>query len=694
MARTEKYTLVITEKPDAAYRIASALDANGDPRRLDKKGTPYYVAEGKKKIVVVPALGHLYTVAAKKSNGNYPIFSLKWMPRHEVERGAKRVRQWIETITELAEDADEFVDACDYDIEGSIIGYCILKYACGNKDKISTRMKYSTLTREELKRSYKKLLPQLDFALIEAGSTRHEVDWLYGVNLSRALTMAAKRSSGNYATISTGRVQGPTLRFLVNREKSIRSFVPIPYWEIKAYVEFDGEVFEAEYEKSTIENKKDADAVLHDCEGRHGKVEKISSTRFKHPPPPPFDLGALQSEAYKIFGCTPKRTSSIAQRLYLDALISYPRTSSQKLPPSIGYETILMNLAKASQYNKLASELLAKSKLRPLEGKKDDPAHPAIYPTGKLPDKALETFETRILDLVIRRFIAVFADSALRKTVKIRIDVNSHHFHITGKQTLRQGWLHFYKPYVRFEESLLPPVKECQSVSINKVALLSRFTNPPPRFNASSLLTKMEEVEIGTKATRAEIIQTLYNRKYVHEQAMRVTDFGLEVIEVLEDNCPTVISIELTRELEERMSRIREKREKRRNVLARTIEILKPVLEEINSKEKVVGERLSNAIRKTRLDEKIIGSCPTCKSGRLVIVRSRKTSKRFIGCTNYFKGLCKTSFPLPQHGTVRALGRNCNKCGWPMIQVQIGRRRHWNPCLNPECTSKQSGKRS
>ncbi len=130
------------------------------------------------------------------------------------ERGASKIRVWLKVIAKLAGDAGDFVDACDFDIEGSIIGYCILKYACGSKEENAKRMKYSTLTKEELQESYAHLLPHLDFALVEAGLTRHEVDWLYGINLSRALTTAAKNCSGQYATISTGRVQGPTLKFL------------------------------------------------------------------------------------------------------------------------------------------------------------------------------------------------------------------------------------------------------------------------------------------------------------------------------------------------------------------------------------------------------------------------------------------------------------------------------------------------
>ena len=208
-----------------------ALDEDGKAKKMFDRGVPYYQAYRNGEIIVIPALGHLYTVAGKeKANRDYPVFDYRWVPRYLAERGASKIRVWLKVIAKLAGDAGDFVDACDFDIEGSIIGYCILKYACGSKEENAKRMKYSTLTTEELQESYDHLLPHLDFALVEAGLTRHEVDWLYGINLSRALTTAAKNSSGQYATISTGRVQGPTLKFLEEREKTIKSFVPTPYW--------------------------------------------------------------------------------------------------------------------------------------------------------------------------------------------------------------------------------------------------------------------------------------------------------------------------------------------------------------------------------------------------------------------------------------------------------------------------------
>lgn len=687
----EKYTLIITEKPDAARRIALALDAEGKAEKRVENGVPYYVAKRDEDIVVVPALGHLYTVASKKRG--YPIFDFQWVPRYLAERGAAQIRTWLQAISKLAENADKFIDACDYDIEGSIIGYSILKYACGGKENTAQRMKYSTLTKEELEKSFAKPLPHLDFALIEAGLTRHEVDWLYGINLSRALTLAAKNHSGKYATISTGRVQGPTLKFLEARERSIRCFVPTPYWSIKAEIQIGNAVFEAEYSKKVIETKVEADAIIDSCKGRSGEIEKVEVKEFRQMPPLPFDLGSLQSEAYSLFRYTPMRTSSIAQRLYLDALISYPRTSSQKLPPAIGYPAILKQLRRVSKYARLTAELLAKPALKPTEGKKEDPAHPAIYPTGNLPDRTLNIAERNIWDLVVRRFMAVFGEPAIRQNLTAFIGINGNLFQLNGRRTLEEGWLRFYKPYVRLEDMPLPQMQKGQKVSVKRVILENKFTKPPTRYNPSSLLRRMEKEEMGTKATRAGIIQTLYDRKYIREERIVVTDLGFEVVDALKKHCPTIVSTELTRKLEEKMNEIQQGKETRENVLRGAIEILKPATEKLKEKERIMGARLSQAIQKARLGERIIGACPTCQNGKLVILHSKKTGKRFIGCTNYFEGKCKTAFPLPQKGSAKPSGNVCKNCGWPTVRIWMKGKRPWNLCLNPKCPAKTKEER-
>ncbi|MFQ6073690.1 MAG: DNA topoisomerase I [Candidatus Bathyarchaeia archaeon] len=686
----EKYTLIITEKPDAAQRIAQALDRKGKPKKMEEKNVPYFIAKSDKPLVVVPALGHLYTVVhIGKGRNYYPVFNFKWAPRYLVERGAKQIRTWVEVVSKLAKNAEEFIDACDYDIEGSLIGYCLLRYACENKENVAKRMRFSTLTKKELEKAYSEPLPKLDFALIEAGRTRHEVDWLYGVNISRALTLAAKRWSGKYATLSTGRVQGPTLRFLVTRERGIQSFVPTPYWSVRATVDIKGKSYEVEYEKKTFEKRADADAVIEACKGKAGKIEKIEKKSTQQKPPIPFDLGALQTEAYGLFGYTPRRTSNIAERLYLEALISYPRTSSQKLPPVIGYQAILKGLGRERAYKRLASELLQRDKLKPREGAKEDPAHPAVYPTGNLPERPLDESERRVWDLVVRRFMAVFGEPATKESMRVTIDVNGYRFYLRGRRILKEGWMKFYKPYIRTEEVMLPPLKEGETVQLKDVLREDKFTKPPPRYNPSSLLKKMEEAGIGTKATRADIIETLYSRKYITEERIVVTDLGFDIFEVLRKYCPGVISVELTRELEERMERIQTNSEKRENVLSEAVERLKPMLEELKQRETAIGEVLSKAIKRSRIQERIVGDCPTCHTGKLMILYSRKTRKRFIGCTNYFKNACQTSFPLPQRGTVKPLHKPCKGCGWPTLLVKIKGRRPWTLCFNDNCPKKE-----
>jgi DNA topoisomerase-1 len=689
----QKYTLIAAEKPSAARQIAEALDSRGRPEEITENNVSYFVANRDKPLVVAPALGHLYTVVAEqKRRRKYPVFDVEWAPRYVTEKAAWKTKAYIENFAKLAAEADDFIDACDYDIEGALIGFTILKYACEGKENVAKRMKYSTLTKAELEKSYNERMPHLDFGLVEAGRARHEVDWLYGINLSRALTQAANHFSKRYDTVSTGRVQGPTLDFIVEREKNIKDFVPTPYWSILAEADIHGTKYSVEYEKKRILKQDEADVVVESCRGEEGCIEKIEEKTVRIPPPVPFDLGALQSEAYRLFRYSPHKTSAVAERLYLEALISYPRTSSQKLPASVGYRNILRGLNRESAYRKLAGELLEKNVLRPREGLKDDPAHPAVYPTGNLPSRALEEAERRIWDLVVKRFLAVFGDSALKKTAKASINVKGYIFYLYGAETLDEGWMRFYKPFVRSEEMQLPPIKEGETVCLTKVEREDRFTQPPPRYNPSSLLQKMEREGIGTKATRAEIIDTLHRRKYISgENEIIPTELGCSIIEVLEKHAPNIISVELTRNLERKMDAILNQSVKREDIVTEAIDSLKPVLDELKLQEGDFGRLLSQTLQKARLEEHVVGDCPICHSGKLVILYSRKTAKRFIGCTNYQKSRCPT-FSIPQQGLVKPTGKFCKSCNWPVLLVYFRGRHPWNLCFNPDCPKKQEGK--
>ena len=505
------YTLVVCEKPDAARRIAHAL---GNSIFKERSGlTPVFSATDHRneRFVVCSAIGHLYgLVDINRNRSVYPVFDVKWAPI--LKKTATRSQQIIKSICLLSQKATRFVHACDYDQEGEVIGYNILQYACNNKYENSLRAKFSILTDEEIRNSFDNLLKP-NKGLAEAGRSRHMIDFIYGVNLSRALTQSFKVSNDGkrYCNLSIGRVQGPTLAFVVDKEMEIRKHVPEPYWTIFGEFEENGHIITARYHQQKIGTLSQASSIVNICTKQDGRITKIEKQKVTLRAPTPFNLGDLQKEAYRVFRFSPSYTLSIAEKLYIAALISYPRTSSQKLPTSINYKKIISNLSKiAYPYSHLAATLLAKDHLSPNEGSKTDPAHPGIYPTGEKPKDKLAGFELKLFDLIIRRFFATFGDPTISEHTTVTILVKDDHiFKADGNKMLYKGWMYFYKPYINSIGSELRELHEADILRNVVVTMDNKYTQPPARFNQASLLEKMEKEKIGTKATRSEVISTL-----------------------------------------------------------------------------------------------------------------------------------------------------------------------------------------
>ncbi|HYU87145.1 MAG TPA: DNA topoisomerase I, partial [Candidatus Bathyarchaeia archaeon] len=587
--------------------------------------------------------------------------------------------RWIQVISSLANKADRYINACDYDLEGSLIGYTILRYACHGADSKAQRMKFSTITEKELTSAYKTLAPHLDIQLVEAGRTRHELDWLYGINLSRLLTESALKQNRGYSILSTGRVQGPTLKFVVDREEEIQSFTPTPFWTIDATLTQNGQEYTLEYEKEKISTLAEAELVVRDCKNCILEVETTESRNIQQSPPYPFDLSSLQSEAYRHFGYTPSRTLALAEKLYLEALISYPRTSSQKLPPDIGYSEILHGIASMAQYRTLATKLTLQNSLHPNQGPKDDPAHPAVYPTGESPKRALIQPEANLLNLIIKRFMSAFAEPSLRESSKLTLKKDPHRFFLRGTRLLREGWIQFYRPYASDESQNLPDLKVGDKTPITKIQATPKFTEPPPRYNPSSLLRKMEEENIGTKATRAEIIEILYRRSYIKNIRIEATPVALKLINLLNKYCPLIIDPAFTANLETAMDNIQTLQITRSHVIAETLDHLRPIMLDLIAREDEIGSQLAEVVVSQRIARLTFDyPCPQCGS-KLKIIRSRTSGKRFIGCTGYQNG-CRFTLPLPQFGNLSITQTNCKICGFQLVQARTKGRRPMTSC--------------
>ena len=698
---------------------------------MDKRGRHF---------VICYALGHLYELIDVMGNRSiYPVFDVRWMPILKQSSKTRssivstKIEKIIKTISILSQHATSFIHACDYDQEGEVIGYNILEYACNGKYKKSLRAKFSALTDDEIGGSFDNLLKS-NKRLADAGRSRHMIDFIYGVNLSRALTQSFKAGSDNkrYYNLSIGRVQGPTLAFVVDREMEIRSHVPVPYWTLAAEFKKNGQSVKAYYYPQRINSLSKANLIVHACRNQDGNVAEVKTQDIALKAPNPFNLGDLQKEAYRTLKFTPSNTLAIAEKLYLSALISYPRTSSQKLPSSINFKKIISELSKidspfavfadnskgsetnGGSYADMAIKLLSQNSLSPNEGNKTDPAHPAIYPTGERPKGKLENAQLKLFDLIVKRFFATFGEPALNRQTVLKIIVKDNHvFKAKGKKLLHEGWMYFYKPYVNTSmtetSTALPVLYKNDILKCIEMILTEKSTQPPFRFNESSLLEEMEKEKIGTKSTRSEIINTLFRRNYiinsistfknedtndvVSRTGIEPTDLGFKIIQSLRKYVPNIVSTDLTRSMEEQIEEIELGKAKSEFVVDFAKDKLNEAIVFFKQNQKDIGVQISDAVITTGNSQQVIlGSCPICNRGNLIVKRSNKTKKRFVGCSEYSSIKCNATSPLPQKGAIKSTGKTCTECGWPLIKcIYSNPAKHlWRFCINIQCPSKDN----
>ncbi len=664
--------LIITEKPSVANKIAFILSDGKAIRKVYKSVSYYEFEKDGKKIAVAPAVGHLFTLAEMKRTASYPTFEIEWVPSFTVSKSSYYVRNYVELIEKLSKDADSLVCACDYDIEGTLIGYCIYKYIY-KKEKIE-RMKFSALTPYDIKAAYEEK-GEFDYGNAFAGEARHTLDWYYGINLSRAL-MTAVRRTGGYKIMSIGRVQGPTLEILSQLEYEIQLFKPEPYWEVN--VKIRGIVFEHEKERFTVE--EEAEKALSNT-GKTAVIEKVEKKIHEMYPLPPFDLTSLQIEAYRLFKVSPSRTLELAQALYEKALISYPRTSSQKLPSKLNLPKIIEKLSGIKEYSELAGKLIQNKWFSPMQGKKEDPAHPAIHPTGMTGVKSKE--EGQVYDLIVKRFLACFANKAKKELENILANSNNEKYKANGSRILERGWTEFYEPYYTGKDNVLPEFLEGTKEKIEEKNKEKKMTKPPNRYSQASIISELEKRHLGTKATRANVLDTLYDRTYIEGTAIQVTEFGLAVEKVMKKYASEILDEELTRKIEDEMEQIEAGQLDKQLVVEEGKQFLLKVLKRWKENEENIGKELSGSLKVTEAEQILVGKCDKC--GKNLKIIKMKFGKQFIGCSGYPE--CRNAYPLPTGAFVKPTDQLCKHCAHPMVLV-IKKRKKYSLCIDPNCPSK------
>ena len=681
--------LVISEKNSVAIRLATIL-SSAKFKRDYSSGVPIYKfnAEGTE-YAIMGLRGHIVEL-------DYPPEYNDWMkvdPKHLVyAEPYKRVtfRKAVDALIKEARDSDWVIIATDFDREGELIGLEALELLQSGKEasKVGTeggflpnvnvkRARFSSLGRNDVLKAFENL-NEPDVRLAKSAECRQIIDLVWGATLTRMISISANQVGKNF--LSVGRVQSPTLSLISKREIEIEKFEPKKFYEIKGIAKKDEE-FQTWHESNPFWSEEEVKTVFEKVrEVGKGTIKSVIAEEKEEYPPPPFSTTLFLIEATRL-GYLGAEAMDIAERLYSKGIISYPRTDNTVYPRSLYLKGILEKF-KGTEFESEATEILAQDRLIPSRGQTETTDHPPIYPVEAVSRKKIGKREWPIYELVVRRFFATVAPKTSYRETDIKLEIGGEPFAAKGRELLREGWRRYY-PYFKFNESVVPELKEGDTVDVQSLHIHEDRTKPPSRYSQGSLIREMEKKGLGTKSTRHEIIQKLIDRKYIQGQTIKPTLTGRSVSAALEQSAPEICDSKMTSHLEEDMDRIAEGSAEMKEVVDESREMLISIVDEIKTNNTQIGNMIKEAI----LQEKRIGKCPSC-GGDLRIVEGQQN--KFVGCSNYPE--CRVTYSLPAGYLVQPTDKECEKCGLPLIKLITRGQKPVESCVDPSCeTNRMTG---
>jgi DNA topoisomerase-1 len=668
--------LIISEKANAAKKIAQFL-AEDTVKEGKYRSIPHHTFTWKgEECVSVGLKGHVLNPEYPEEYSNWQKVEPSSLIDAEILKSVSE-KGVAEAVRSLSKKADTVIIATDFDREGELIGVEALSLAFEANPKLMDhvqRSRFSALTKGEVSRAFENLV-EVSGELAAAGEARQDIDLIWGATLTRWVSRATKRYGS--AFLSVGRVQSPTLVLIAERERERRAFTPEAYWEIEASLR-NGEAFTARHGHGRFREESAARTAYENLTdvARVTEVKQKSATR---PAPVPFNTTGFLSAAANL-GISPSRAARLAEDLYMDGYISYPRTDNTVYPSSLNLREILGQLKRVEGVGPYAEKLLGSGKLSPTRGKKETTDHPPIYPTGHASKGALRDDQWKIYQLVVRRFLATLSAQAKTLRTTVRLESGGEPLISGGTVVTEEGWLGIY-PYGRRPDEEMPSLSEGQEVEVTRAEILAKETQPPARYGQGRLIRLMEDLGLGTKATRPSIIQNLYDRGYVHDDPLIPTETGIAVAKALKDFASEIATHEMTAELEKNMDEISEGKVSKDSVVDRSRDVLRRVYGNLESSQEEFADIVRSGIR----EDSVLGTCPNCGKN-LIVRRNRKSGKRFAGCEGYPE--CRVTYSLPPRGEIVPLGTRCDACGAPEIKV-LGGRRPWITCINMGCPKKE-----
>ncbi|MCL2014138.1 MAG: DNA topoisomerase III [Oscillospiraceae bacterium] len=556
-------SLVLAEKPSVAKELAKVLGCR-------QKGNGCISGE---KYIVTWALGHLVTLADPETYGkqykSWSLESLPMLPKKMQLTVIRETSKQYNTVQGLLRRADvtEIIIATDSGREGELVArWILLKAGC---DKPMKRLWISSQTDKAIKDGFAKLRPAAEYYnLFLSAAARAEADWLIGLNVTRALTCKYN------ASLSAGRVQTPTLAMIVKREQEIKNFIPKEYYTIKAKLNGFSATWKDNKNQSRLFDKAEAEAVLQRAAGKQGMVVEINKQYKRKPPPAAYDLTELQRDANRKYAYSAKQTLSLAQSLYeRHKLLTYPRTDSRYITDDVA-STLperLKSIAVGSYKEAAMSIIRGRSlSVQYLVNNNKVSDHHAIIPTEEPASfSGLTPEERNIYDLVIRRFLSVLSPAFEYEETRLTLMIGKERFYAKGKIIKTPGWKQIHGQALTGDEDddepdvkgqTLPQIRQGDKPDVISCALETGKTKPPARYNEATLLTAMENPGVancvlGTPATRADIIEKLFDSFYIERHGKEIipTSKGVQLIGIAPGDLK---SAELTGKWEQQLTLI------------------------------------------------------------------------------------------------------------------------------------------
>ena len=665
--------LVVTEKNDAARNIADIL---GDKKPTADKvySTPIYrFTRAGEEWVIIGLRGHILEVDFPESYRKWKMATLPQLVYAPVEKTPKE-KEIIRSLKNLAAKASDIIIATDFDREGELIGSdalsCIRE---ANATAPVSRARYSSFTKAEITEAFSHLA-ELDENLAQAGESRQDIDLIWGAVLTRYLTMVKFAGYGNVR--SSGRVQTPTLALVVAREREREAFVPEDYWVVRGSFGTGKAAFEAPHACARFKAQAEAQAVMAHVEGaKTATVTSVERKRRTVPAPAPFNTTSLMAAA-AAEGIAPARTMRIAESLYMRGLISYPRVDNTVYPSTLDLRGCVQTLAGNPAYAEACRALLARPKLTPTRGKQQTTDHPPIYPTALATPEALSGQDWKLYNLIARRFLATLSDAAVVEGTTVMLDVAGEPFAAKGDVLVKAGFRGIY-PYGLKKDEELPVLEAGDEVAFNGATCTAKQTEPPARYSQGRLVQEMEKLGLGTKSTRASIIERLYDVNYIANDPIEPSQLGMAVIDALGTFAPRITSPEMTAELEHEMDQITEGATTKDAVVGNSRKLLDEQLSALMP----AAEAVRGALEAATAADAYVGKCPKC-GGDLQIKSARGGSGSFIGCASW--PACDVTYPLPK-GKIEVVEEPCPACGSAQIKVTAFRAKAKTVCIDPTC---------